>query len=581
MSRRGAAPALALAALALAAGGTGQAAAAPGQLDTSFAGGGTAATPFGLGARAFGMALAPDGRIVVAGDQRGAGGEGALSARFSAAGVLDRSFAGSGGRIDRFGSGATPQRAGAVAVQADGSAIVAGVAGGTWSLARYQPDGLSDGLFGAAGVTLRDPTPGAGPEEEYPGEEPSLPDGTGPAAIALAANGQIVVAGNTGVENDDGVPGEQIVVARFGPTGVPDPAFGRDGFVLLQLGFGSAVRHASSAARALSLLPDGRILLAGRASARDGGDRALVARLTAAGRLDTSFARQGRLLVQLGRASAARVASSALEALVQRPDGRLLAAGRATDVAGGHMTLVASFTAGGALDNAFGRHGFVVTQLGTAAARTAPPASLARALALAPDGSAVVAGAATGGSAAARFGPLGNLDCGFGSRGRASSFGSAGFDAMVDGAYTAALQPDGNVVVAGRRAGGGLLLGRLLGGASSAPAPAAAPRLVTLAPRYTGRGRGYAYGVVDSRCSPVDVRFTIAGPNGRTVKTPVQRVRRRYGSQVVCATLTGLRPGRRYAIRVVSAAGARAHGAQRTLRALAPGRRGRAQEGCT
>ena len=77
--------------------------------------------PFGLGTRAAAVALAPDGRIVVAGDQRGAGGEGALTGRVGSAGAADPSFAGNGARIDTFGTGAAPQRAGAVAVQADGS----------------------------------------------------------------------------------------------------------------------------------------------------------------------------------------------------------------------------------------------------------------------------------------------------------------------------------------------------------------------------------------------------------------------------------------------------------------------------
>jgi uncharacterized delta-60 repeat protein len=568
----------AVAALVLGAGAA-QAVAAPGRIDSGFGSGGLAATPFGPGARAAGVALAPDGRIVVAGDQRGAGGEGALTARLTTAGAVDASFAGSGARVDKFGSGATPQRAGAVAVQADGATIIAGVAGDEWSLARFLPDGLTDGLFGAAGVTLRDPSPGAGPDEEYPYEEPALPDGTGPAAIALTASGQIVVAGNVGVANDDDVPGEQIVVARFGPTGVPDPAFGRDGFVLLQLGFGSAVRHASSAARALSLLPDGRILLAGRASARDGGDRTFVARLTAAGRLDTSYARQGRLLLQFGRAAAARIASSAFEALAQRPDGRLLAAGSATDVAGGRATLLVGFTAGGVPDPAFGRHGSVVAQLGTAAAKGPGPASLARALALQPDGAAVAAGAASGGSPASRYGPLGNLACGYGSRGRAASFGAARFDPAVDGAAAAALQPDGNVLVAGRRPGGGVLLGRLLGGPSSARPAAAVPRLVTLAARYVGRGRGYAYGLVDGRCSRADVRFVVTGPGERRVKTLVQHVPGRYGPQVVCLTLTGLRPGARYDVRLVTSPASAARGAKRVLRAVVSGRP-RPQEGC-
>ena len=72
------------------------------------------------------------------------------------------------------------------------------------------------------------------------------------------------MAGSVGVANDDGVPSEQIAVARFNDRGVPDPAFGRDGFAVLQLGFGSAVRHASSSARAVvAASPDGRILIAG------------------------------------------------------------------------------------------------------------------------------------------------------------------------------------------------------------------------------------------------------------------------------------------------------------------------------
>jgi len=352
-----------------------QAAAGAGAPDPGFAPGGA----FGLGDRATGIALVPDGRIVVVGDRRGAGGEGALTARFAATGAVDASFAGSGARIDSYGTGASPQRAGAVAVQADGSAIVAGVAGDQWSLARLEPTGLADGLFGAAGVTLRDPSPGDDTDEEYPDEEPALPDGTGPAAIALAAGGDIVVAGNTGVDNDDGVPGEQIVVARFTSRGLPDPAFGHDGFARLQFGFGSARRHASSAARALALRADGSIVIAGRASGPDGGDRAFLAQLTPSGQLDPTFARGGRAIVQLGRSSAARVAGSSLESLAARPDGRLLAAGYATDVAGNRAVLVARFETLGALDTSYGVRGSVVSQLGGAGRDASTPVSLARA----------------------------------------------------------------------------------------------------------------------------------------------------------------------------------------------------------
>jgi uncharacterized delta-60 repeat protein len=543
-------------------------AAAAGGVDTGFGTGGEAVVPLGLGARASALALAPDGRLVVAGDGRGSAGEQVVTARFTPDGALDRSFAGTGARVDRFGSGEPHQRAGAVLAQPDGGVLVAAAAGEQLALARFLPDGLADGLFGAGGVALRDVSAGGG-----------LPEGTGPAAIATTAGGQIVVAGSVGVATDDDEPGEQIVVGRYSDRGVPDPSFGRDGFSVFQLGAASPREHAASAARALAVLADGRIVVAGRATDRAGAERAFVARLTAAGRLDTSFARGGRLLVQLGLASLRRAASSGLEALTVRADGTLLGAGRATDAAGNEAVALVRFTAGGALDAGFGRGGAVVSQLGSAADGTAPR-SAAHALVLAPDGSAFVAGAATGGALAARYvARSGRLDCGFGHSGRTlATFGNGTFDPSTDGAAAAALQPDGGLLLAGRRAGGGMLLARLLGGPIAAPPVRAA--LATLAPRYRGKGRGYAYGLVDGNCRATIVRFEVSAPNGRTTRTAVQRVPAAAGPQVVCAPLRGLRPGGSYRIRIATSANAGPHGARRVLRAVASGGRGLAQEGC-
>ena len=550
-----------------------------GRIDTSFGSGGLAIGPFGLGSRAAAVALAPDGRILVGGDQRGAGGEGALTARIGSGGTADPSFAGNGVRIDTFGTGARPQRVGAITVRPDGSVVIAGVAGDKWAVARFLPSGLADGLFGAAGVTLRDPSPGGGPPREfYPDELPALPDGTGPAALAIGRAGQVVVAGSVGVANDDGVASERIAVARFNDRGLPDPAFGHDGFAVLQLGFGSSIRHAASSARAVALLPDGRILLAGRASARDGGDRGFVARLLPSGALDPGFARQGRTFVQLGSASSARVASSSLAALAVRPDGRLVAAGRATDVSGNHAVAIAGFTAAGARDPLFARRGTAIAQFGRAYPPAAP-ASLARAVALQPDGAAVVAGVATAGTLAARYDVAGALDCRYGDRGRALAFGGRGFAFSSDGAAAAALQPDGKLVVAGRRAGGGVLLGRLQGATSSAGMRTAAPRLVTLGARYIGRGRGYAFGLVDGACKVVNARFEIKGA-GPVASTRVQRVFGRFGPQVICTPLSGLRMGATYEIRLESSPRGGPRGAARTLKIEKPTGSVLPQQGC-
>jgi len=281
--------------------------------------------------------------------------------------------------------------------------------------------------------------------------------------------------------------------------------------------------------------------------------------------------------VQLGRASSARVASSSLAGVAARPDGRFVAAGRATDVAGSHAVLLAGFTATGELDRAFAKLGFAVTQLGRTY-EPAPPASVARAVALAPDGAAVVAGAATAGAVAARYDAAGALDCGYGTRGRALAFGGGQFSLATDGASAAALQPDGRLLLAGRLAGGGLLLGRLTAGASTATG-SAAPRLVTLAARHTGRGRGYAYGLVDGACEVVNVRFSIKGA-GPIVSTRVQRVFGRSGPQVVCAPLTGLRMGTTYKVRMEASPKGSGRGAQRLLRIAKPTGRVLTQSGC-
>ena len=575
--------ALALA-LALCAGAGPAAAALPaGFPDTSFGAGGQVQAPFGAGARAAALALGPGGSITVAGDVRGSAGEAALLARFTSAGALDPSFAAGGSRLDRFGAGAgagSRQRARAVAVAPDGSTIVAGTAGEQIMVARYLPGGELDGLFGAGGVVLRDLSRGSG-----------TPEGSGLAAIALMPSGQIVVAGSVGVAAPDpygeSEPGEQVVVGRLSARGVPDSSFGQDGFTLLQLGARSARRPARSSAAALALGPGGTIVIAGRSSASDGADRAVLARLTASGRLDASFGRAGRRVAQLGRASAARPASSALHAVALRPDGSVLAAGRGTDVAGNGQVVLARFTAAGALDASFASAGVVRTQV-SGAIEERPPQSLARSIAPTDDGNTLVAGSSSpGGAFTLRTTASGRLDCAYGTLGQGAGLGTTSArrsgDPSADGAFGVIAQPDGHYVVAGRLPGGGLLLGRVLGGpAAGARTPARRPGLRTLAARYLGKGRGVVYGAVPASCSAATVRFVASpdGGRGRPIATRNARVSGAYGAQVVCAHLHGLRPGRSYRVRIESRQTRGAVGATRALRAVAAGRRAFPQEGC-
>ena len=584
--RMAAAAASGLLTLAGAGAGIAQAQLPAGFPDTSFGSGGQAATPLGTGARAAALALGPGGAITVAGDARGSGGEAVLIARFTAAGALDTTFAGTGTRLTRFGTssgaflGAATQRGGAVAVAPDGGTIVAGVSAGQIMVARFLPDGTLDGLFGAGGVVLRDLSPGAG-----------MPEGTGLSAVALMPRGQIVVAGSVGVAPDDpygeNEPGEQVAVGRLSARGVPDPAFGNAGFATLQLGARSARRPARSRANALAVLADGAIVIAGRASGTDGSQRGVVARISSAGRLDRGFARSGRALLQLGRASAARAAGTVLHALALRPDGRLVLAGRGTDVAGGGQAVLARLTPGGALDPSFGRAGVVRTQP-SAAIKQRPPESSARAIATTADGTTFVTGSnSLGGAFTLRLGTSGRLDCGYGTLGEGAGLSTtlarAG-DPAADGAFGVLAQPDGAYVGAGRLPGGGLLLARVTGGPPNAgQTPARRPGLRTLGARYLGGGRAVVYGAVLANCSAADVRFVAAASRrgGRAITSRFHRVSGAFGQQVVCAQLRGLTPGRTYRVRIDSRQTRGPVGGTRVLRAVKTSRaKPHPQEGC-
>ncbi|MGI8806645.1 MAG: hypothetical protein ACR2KK_02085, partial [Acidimicrobiales bacterium] len=194
-------------ALVLAAGSTivspPTAGAAGGERDAGFGNGGTVMIDSNAVDVGGPVRIAPDGRIVVT----GATGGRLLVARRLSDGRVDPSFGIGGLVLDDFGD-ADPVDA---AVQPDGRIVVlVKLADRTWGfvgrLVRYLPDGSRDPSFGTGGV---------GGFVRYPGLRSSL---------ALVADGRILVSG--------GWPGSAGTgVARFLPSGAPDPSFGAGGFV--------------------------------------------------------------------------------------------------------------------------------------------------------------------------------------------------------------------------------------------------------------------------------------------------------------------------------------------------------------
>ena len=215
-----------------------------------------------------GVAIQPDGKIVVACESFTDPDKDAVLLRFNAAGALDDGFA-QGGVFTYAGTGAGDDWGFDVAVQSDGKLVLTGgtVKDGKEDvlLLRLNPDGTLDPLFGVGGVVTHG---GAANEEDYGN------------AVRLQPDGKIIVIGATSNgEHFD------ILLLRTHPDGTPDPAFGEQGVVIYDRGgydyaWGGAVQA------------DGRILVAGVSSGEDGGN-GMVLRLNPDASPDTSFGSNG------------------------------------------------------------------------------------------------------------------------------------------------------------------------------------------------------------------------------------------------------------------------------------------------
>ncbi|MER5793758.1 calcium-binding protein [Streptomyces sp. NPDC001980] len=409
----------------------GTAVAAPGDLDTAFAGDGTVLTDVGGNDSANDVAVQSDGKIVSVGasvDDSVPESDFALT-RHNPDGTLDTGFGGDGTVTTPVNNMITDgdlqwSEAHAVALQPDGKIVVAG---GSWrgyenccwfTVARYNTDGTLDSSFGDGDGRVF--TDFGTPEEAMD--------------VAVQPDGKIVAAGYVG---------GQAAVARYNSDGSPDTGFSGDGMVTTDLG--TSLQEGGDV-RALALQPDGKIVVAGEVG-QTRFDFVLV-RYNAGGSVDTGFGNSGIQRTDFGDYDSA-------EALAVQPDGRIVAAGSS----GGRVAL-ARYNPDGALDPSFDGNGLVVT-----------PGGGAQDMKLQSDGRIVVAGNGPGGFNVLRYNTDGGLDSGFGNGGRlATSFGGS------DVAHGVAVQSDGRIVAAGQGGpGNDFALARYLGGGGSTPPPPPPP----------------------------------------------------------------------------------------------------------
>jgi uncharacterized delta-60 repeat protein len=383
---------------------------ASGSLDASFGGNGKIAAAFGGDESA--MVLQPDGKIIIVG---GAGDF--IVARYKTDGTLDGSF-GNEGLVTTDISGGS-DRALAVTLQPDGKIVVAGYArvgsSDDFAVVRYLANGTPDGSFGTLGEVTTD----------FFGTRNRA------YAVAIAADGQILVAGETSLPAGSG----DFALVRYSTGGVLDSTFGGSALGIVTTDIAGGVDNG----RNIAIGSGGTILVTGTITL---GSQAVLehlgaARYTADGLPDTSFDIDGKLSIT-GR--------SLGDGLALQPDGKLLVAG-SMNVGANRQFAVMRLLTNGAPDGSFGVNG-----LATVAFTSSN--DFGRAVALQADGKVLVSGQSSNLSnadfALARFDANGTLDMSFDGDGKftVDFFGSG------DSAENVAVQADGRIVLGGSAANG-------------------------------------------------------------------------------------------------------------------------------
>jgi uncharacterized delta-60 repeat protein len=292
-----------------------------------------------------------------------------------------------------------------IALQPDGKFVCVGSSSGGLTVIRCNADGSLDHTFASGGV------------------DTLLYSLTRASSVTIQPDGKIVVAGY-------GIPQSSFVfiVIRYNPDGSKDATFGTNGIVFTQL-----AEDCSANAKAVTLQPDGKIVVAGECTYIAG-----VAQYNANGTLDNNFNDSGKVLQRYQNYS------TVATGILLQNDGSFLVTGM-TDPnisANGADFLVMRLKPNGRRDSSFGTNGAIVTDFSNTYDYVTRSALL-------PDGKFLLAGytvqsSTQGDFAIVKYNSDGSLDNTFGASGKVT------FDIGGDDAANAlAIQSDGKIVLGG------------------------------------------------------------------------------------------------------------------------------------
>ncbi len=264
---------------------------------------------FGIGAHGtvFSMVVQPDGKILIGGNFLAYNGAAqSRIARLNTDGSVDTSFQTGAGVT---GTGGLLTRVNTALLQADGKLLIAGNFSGYNGsprncVARLNPDGSLDTSF----------QPGAGANGEV-------------HAMLRTLSGKILIAGD--FTSFDGVPRGRI--ARLEADGALDMSF-------------DPGEGANGAIHALAERPDGRVLIGGAFTTYAGYGRARIARVNTDGGLSMGYP---------ATTGVSGGFDTRVLAITLQPDGKVLVGGEFTSVNGVPRNRIARLESSGVLDSTF------------------------------------------------------------------------------------------------------------------------------------------------------------------------------------------------------------------------------------
>jgi uncharacterized delta-60 repeat protein len=278
-----------------------------------------------------------DGKIVVVGHSvfdEVANEDDFFIMRLKADGSLDSTFGTNGKTYSPLAQGG-PDYAYSAALQPDGKIVVGGNVGdgtgGAFGVVRYKTNGTLDSTFGTNGVVLTDFDNNA----DYC------------FTVNIQSDGKIIASGYV---YDMSVSRYKFGAARYNANGSLDNTFDGDGKLMTEFG------TLEDVCTAAAIQADGKIVLAGYTWTPAMKTRFAVARYNTNGTLDNTFGIGGKVT------NAVDTGNHWTRAITIQPDGKIILAGQVTiGINYTHHFALLRYNTDGTLDNTWGNGGIVIT----------------------------------------------------------------------------------------------------------------------------------------------------------------------------------------------------------------------------